>query len=63
MMSSDESFPSSRPSGEKVRMRGWSFDIRLKLLTPALSSLSEEREKKEPLFTLLQSKTSIGVLP
>jgi len=44
-------------------MRGWSFDIRLKLLTPALSSLSEEREKKEPLFTLLQSKTSIGVLP
>jgi hypothetical protein len=36
--------PSPRPSGERVRVRGFEFQTD-GLLTPTLSSFSEEREK------------------
>jgi len=41
---SRRAFPSPRPSGERVRVRGFEFQTD-GLLTPALSSFGEEREK------------------
>jgi len=44
-MAQFESIPSPRQSGERVRVRGFKIEKTIGLLTPALSSPKEEREK------------------